>query len=239
MTVSPDDTIGDLASRFPDTIPVFQRLRVEFCCDGQRRVGDLCRERRIAFDELAASLQDAVTAPRRPRPDWAGRSLSDLMAHLVEAFHEPLRDELPRLHAMAVKVQAHDDDSRHALAVVLFELGRFRAQLEAHLSEEERDLFALVQRAESGNQQPDDARRFQELRAVLEAEHREAGDALHVLSQATDRYQPPPRACTTVRALYRGLHELEQFMQLHSHLENNVLFPRAAALLSAARIERS
>jgi regulator of cell morphogenesis and NO signaling len=49
----------------------------------------------------------------------------------------------------------------------------------------------------------------------------------------------PPRACATLRDLYLGLNELEQLMQLHIHLENNVLLPRAAVLVSEAGIERS
>ena len=37
-------------------------------------------------------------------------------------------------------------------------------------------------------------------------------------------------ACPTFRGLYHGLAELEREMHLHVHLENHILFPRAAAL---------
>lgn len=236
MTLSPDTTVGDLAAQFPQTIRVFQRLRVEFCCEGQRTIGELCRDRQLSFDEVAASLIAAAAAPPPKRHDWNTRPLSDLAAHIVDAFHEPLRQELPRLRGMAAKVQRHTDPYKHVLAVVLYELEQFHADLEPHMATAERELFPLIGRLESGRSREGDRSHFHHLRSVLEAGHLEAGYALRILSNATHRYELPPQACATLRSLYQGLKELEQLMQLHVHLENNVLFPRAATLLSGARL---
>jgi hemerythrin-like domain-containing protein len=43
-------------------------------------------------------------------------------------------------------------------------------------------------------------------------------------------YTSPDGACPTFRAFYAGLHEFEQDLHQHIHLENNILFPRAVAL---------
>ena len=48
----------------------------------------------------------------------------------------------------------------------------------------------------------------------------------------TGNYEPPADACNTYRALFDGLKELEADLHQHIHLENNILFPRAAALES-------
>jgi regulator of cell morphogenesis and NO signaling len=239
MILLPHTTVGEAASQFPETIRVFHRLRVQFCCDGRRTLDDLCRERQLSFEDLAAALAAALAAPAPPRQNWSARPLSDLTAHIIEAFHEPLRQELPRLRRMAVKVQRHTDSYRHVLAVVLCELERFSAELVPHMASEERELFPLVGRMETGPPHHGDAARVRQLRTAFEADHAEAGQALQILRSVTGRYEAPPRACATLRDLYRGLTELEQLMQLHIHLENNVLFPRAAALGSEAGIERS
>jgi regulator of cell morphogenesis and NO signaling len=42
----------------------------------------------------------------------------------------------------------------------------------------------------------------------------------------TDDITPPPHACNTWRALYRGLEELRDDLMQHIHLENNILFAR-------------
>jgi iron-sulfur cluster repair protein YtfE (RIC family) len=43
-------------------------------------------------------------------------------------------------------------------------------------------------------------------------------------------YYIPDEACNTYRALFAALIELEGDLHQHIHLENNMLFPRAAAL---------
>jgi regulator of cell morphogenesis and NO signaling len=230
MIASAEATVGNVASQFPQTIPVFQRLGIEFCCDGHRRLGDLCRERQLSFEDVAAALTAAVAAPPLRRHDWNARSLGDLTAHIVEAFHEPLRQELPRLREMAARVQRHSAPDRRRLALMLRAVEHFQAGLELHMATAERELFPLIGRLEAGLAHEGDRAQFGRLRAALESDHDEAGRVVRLLRTVTDRYEPPARACATLRSLYQGLKELEQVMQLHVHLENNVLFPRAAAL---------
>ena len=50
----------------------------------------------------------------------------------------------------------------------------------------------------------------------------------------TDGYAPPDWACPTFRGLYFGLSQLEADMHVHVHLENHILFPRAAQLAARA-----
>jgi regulator of cell morphogenesis and NO signaling len=235
MVPSPDSTVGELASRFPQTISVFQRLGIEFCCDGGRMLGDVCRERQIVFAELAAALAGAIAAPLPRRQDWSGRPLTELTAHIVDAFHDPLRQELPRLRQRAAKVQHHQGPDKHVLGVVQYELERFNAELQPHMAAAERELFPLVERIDRRECRPGDAALFGQLRAALEADHAEAGHALQILRNVTNRYELPVRSCATLRGLYQGLRDLERLMQLHVHLENNVLFPRAAAQLAETR----
>jgi regulator of cell morphogenesis and NO signaling len=66
--------------------------------------------------------------------------------------------------------------------------------------------------------------------AMMESEHDSAGRALSAIRLITDNFHIPEYACVTFRALMNGLAELEQDLHMHIHLENNVLFPRAAAL---------
>jgi regulator of cell morphogenesis and NO signaling len=63
-------------------------------------------------------------------------------------------------------------------------------------------------------------------------EHSQTGDEFRTLREITSNYQVPDDACTTYRALYRGLKDLEHDLYQHIHLENNILFPRALALES-------
>jgi len=48
------------------------------------------------------------------------------------------------------------------------------------------------------------------------------------MRELTSAFTPPEGACPTYRGLYHGLAEFERDMHVHVHLENNILFPRAA-----------
>lgn len=234
MKFSPDTTVGDLAALFPETVRVFQHYGIEFCCGGKWPLGQVCRERELPYAEVAAALTRAMTKPSRT--GWSTRPLTELTAHIIEAFHEPLRQELPRLIRLATRLQGHGNSHRRALAVALSELSRLASELEAHMAAEERDLFPLIDALESGVVSDGDRERLEHLRFVLEADHVDAGQTLRLLGQITVHYQAPDDACSTMRALYQGLQELERLMHLHVHLENNVLFVRAAALTSRAGV---
>jgi regulator of cell morphogenesis and NO signaling len=65
---------------------------------------------------------------------------------------------------------------------------------------------------------------------VMEQEHQDAGDALAEMRALTHDFTPPADACNTFRVLLDSLAELEADMHWHVHKENNILFPRAAAV---------
>jgi regulator of cell morphogenesis and NO signaling len=65
---------------------------------------------------------------------------------------------------------------------------------------------------------------------MLEREHRETGDELHVIRALTNGYSAPADGCTTYRVCMAELQEFERDLHCHVHLENNVLFPQAIAL---------
>jgi regulator of cell morphogenesis and NO signaling len=50
------------------------------------------------------------------------------------------------------------------------------------------------------------------------------------MRRLTNAFIPPDDACNTFRVLYRQMEELESDLHIHIHLENNILFPRAAEL---------
>lgn len=54
-------------------------------------------------------------------------------------------------------------------------------------------------------------------------------------SPPTNRPETTPEdACPTYHAFYDGLSDFEQDLHQHSHLENNILFPRAIDLEKAS-----
>ena len=56
------------------------------------------------------------------------------------------------------------------------------------------------------------------------------GDAIHAIRQLAHGFEAPGDACNTFRLTYQKLKEFEADLHKHVHLENNLLFPKAAQL---------
>jgi regulator of cell morphogenesis and NO signaling len=112
----------------------------------------------------------------------------------------------------------------------------FADELSAHMAKEERVLFPLIARTDSGEEAPTPF--VLQPIGVLEAEHDAAGRALAEMRRLTGGYAVPADGCNTYRAAMAGLAELEADLHAHVHKENNILFPRAARLVAEAGAAR-
>ncbi len=234
-TITPDTLVGDIAAAQPASIRVFQKYGIDFCCGGRKPLADVCQEQRVPYEEIASAIASAELPP--DDRDWTTASLGALVDHIVSRYHDTLRQELPRLQAMAVKVNdvhgAKMPDTFPHLNRVLRELAE---ELTSHMGKEEMILFPAVRELEAAKQEgrqpltrfPPGALRMP--MAVMEQEHEHAGGLLTALNELTQAYRAPEWACNTFRGLYAGLDELERDLHVHIHLENNILFPRAAKL---------
>jgi regulator of cell morphogenesis and NO signaling len=234
MMLTPESTVAEIATAAPAAIAVFQQHQIDFCCGGRVPLAQACRARGLDVDDVLAELRAAVT-PADAEPNWADASATALVRHIQKRYHDRLRVELPRLGAMLKKVVSrHGDRLPEKLRPLQHTFETLQAGLLAHLDKEDQVLFPVIVRLENGSPQPapDVPDWMAAPIAVMEAEHEDAGATLKFIREVTDGFAPPEWACPTFRGLYYGLSQLEAEMHVHVHLENNVLFPRAAALCS-------
>lgn len=232
MQITEHTTVADVASALPSSVRVFQRYGIDFCCGGKTALAAACQAQGVSYDELVGAIDAAAQQPAVDIRDWNHEPLHALVEHIVATYHEPLREELPRLEAMAAKVHRVHVSKAPYLARLDAIVSELSADLQLHMRKEEAVLFPAIRTVEAGG-----GRTPIPISApitVMEAEHDRAGTLLSELRSITDGYVAPGWACQTFRALYHGLAELEAAMHVHVHLENNVLFPRAIALTRVA-----
>jgi regulator of cell morphogenesis and NO signaling len=187
-----------------------------------------CEEQGEPFPEIVEAIEASARGPQSDGRDWTSEPLEALIDHIIGTYHQPLRDELPRLVSMADKVsRVHSPKAPHLarMAAIVAELS---ADLQLHMRKEELVLFPAIRRLEARFAPPD--LRLEGATNTMEHEHDNAGALLSELRVITDDHVAPEWACETLRALYHGLSDLEAAMRVHVHLENNLLFPRALAL---------
>jgi regulator of cell morphogenesis and NO signaling len=153
-------------------------------------------------------------------------SPTELVDHLEATHHAYLRDALPRAAALADKVASVHAERHPELAVISGLVAELRAELEPHLTKEERILFPMLRELGAATQTPQiHCGSLANPIRVMAFEHDTAGDVLARLRAATSGYSVPDDGCASYQALYVTLAELEADTHLHVHKENNVLFP--------------
>lgn len=233
MDISSETRVADVATEYPGTVRVFQRYGIDFCCGGKRALSEVCDELKVELGQLKQDLDLAVAGHRDEGPAWHSWSMAQVITGIVDRYHRPLDQELPRLAGMMEKVLRVHGERHPELAEVSRIFGELRSELRPHMRKEEEMLFPYIVRIEVaalagaalGNA------RVGSLTGpivAMEAEHEEVGRGLAALRQRTDGYRSPADACNTFRGLYHGFAELERDLHQHIHVENNILFPRAA-----------
>lgn len=223
-------TVGQMVAEQPARARVFERLGIDYCCGGKRRLADVCEERGLdplrVLDELAAQDRPRAAQER----DWQAAGLAELCDHIEATHHAYLRNELPRLTGLVRKVASVHGEREPALRELEEVFDAFCMEIDSHMRKEEQVLFPMIRLLESAERLPSfHCGSVNNPIRMMEFEHDGAGDALARMRSLTQDFTPPPEACNTYRAMLEGLAVLEQDMHQHIHKENNILFPRASA----------
>lgn len=217
-------TVREVVARYPQSLSVFERHGIDYCCGAGERLHAAAIRQGIDLSRLIEELEEAIARPPQPGEqgrDWSSASLAELADHILHRHHTYMRTELPRLAGiMGTVARVHGPNHGDVLLPLAARYQALKQTLEAHLDAEERIVFPLIKQGPSNG----------ELRSrveALKAEHEEAGETLAEMRRLTTDHALPEDACATFGMLYQGLEGMESDLHRHIHLENNILFPRA------------
>ena len=241
MTLTLTKTVRDYAIETPQTIPIFEKLGIDYCCGGNRSLDKACASAHANLDEVLKALEAALAQPVRPadRELQAG-SLAELISHIVKTHHVFVRTQVPEIGTLLDKVYAKHGANHPELGQIRATFRGLGDELMTHLLKEENILFPYIERMEESAvaHEPILPPPFGTVAnpvRMMEHEHDNAGIALRILRDASQNFTPPPDACTSFQALYTALSNFEKDLHQHIHLENNVLFPKAVKMESGHR----
>ena len=238
MTIATTRTVGEIAAEMPNATREFEKLGIDYCCGGTRTLGDACAQAKIPVGEVLARLEkSAQLSAIGDSKDWQNQPLADLIAHITGTHHVFVREECPRIEALASKVVGVHGQNHPELLQVQEIFSALAGELSVHLMKEEQVLFPYIFRLEESfvAGEPAPPAMFgtvvNPVRMMMQ-EHDGAGEAVRTLRSITHDYAVPADACISYRTLYEALQGFEADLHQHIHLENNILFPRAVAMES-------
>lgn len=232
-------TVGEIVAADYRAAHVMEQFGIDFCCGGNRSLTDACgiaaADQSVVVSALdALSETGVVDADLADVGEWP---LDRLIDHIVTTHHRYVREALPRVaHRLALLRKAHGE--RHGeLGFVADSWDELSSDLERHLLKEEQILFPYIRDLARLEANGPGVRRnpfgtVVNPIAMMEREHRDAAEVLHVIRALTNNYTNPADGCATYAVCMAELSDFERDLHRHVHLENNVLFPRAVALES-------
>ena len=234
MNFTTQNTLAEIVKTDFRTARIFENYKLDFCCNGNRALGDACREKDLNADKVLSEVT-MICEDNKANTEFTEWKIDELVHHILNTHHLYVKQMLPTILAHALKVsEVHGANHPEVIEIArIFEM--IHDELSSHLMKEEKMLFpAILQFAElekTGTAM--DVSPFGSIQNpinVMEREHTEAGDGFYRIRELSSDYNPPEDACTTFRILYRELNEFEQDLHTHIHLENNILFPQTIEL---------
>ena len=234
--ITTDMTVRDLAIEVPQSTRIFERLKIDYCCGGDKSLGQACASAGVDVEDVMKTLAEVTrSTAQEDRIDFQNVSLTELIEHIVHTHHFFTKSELDRLQLLADKVLAAHGGNHPELVHLGELLTRLSADLKPHMFKEELILFPYIMAMTAAADQnsavpfPPFGTVNNPIRMMMK-EHDTAGEILRELRSLTSDYKVPADACASYQTLYQALENFETDLHQHIHLENNILFPKAIDL---------
>ena len=229
-------TVSDIVCSNYHAAGVFREYGIDFCCGGDFTLREACERKGISTEEVSGKLLDALEkreASDEQFQDWSPGLLID---YIESRHHRFVRQKVYEIADYAKKV-AHDHGQRHPWNITIYQdFLELSEDMLDHLEEEEKKVFPLIRKIEEMSNKgaaidADTVKKLHDGLELLHEDHEGAGNLMASIRQASNGFTPPDDACTKYRILYKNLAGFEEDLHKHVHLEKNLLFRKAQALV--------
>lgn len=227
--------IGEFVAEDFRTAAIFSKYKIDFCCNGNRTIDEACNKKGIDSNQLIDELNSVLNTSSVQAIDYKSWPLDLLTEYIEKKHHRYVEEKIPIIRQFLDKLcRVHGE--RHPELLKINELFTASAgELAAHMKKEELILFPFVKKMVKAtlNGNTIELPHFGTVNnpiSMMMQEHDNEGERFRKIAELTNNYNPPADACNTYRVTFAMLDEFEKDLHLHIHLENNILFPKAAKL---------
>jgi regulator of cell morphogenesis and NO signaling len=221
--------IGEIVANDFRAAEIFTHAGIDFCCGGKKSLRESCEEKNLDIETLAADLLKVSETPVSYVQNFKEWDPGFLCDYIVNTHHKYVLKTLPELLFYTQKIASVHGENHAELVEVARLFAQVNDELLQHLQHEEEDLFPAIKRMLISPNDVDRTIIRSEIDRMF-GEHDFAGGAMDTINQITNGYIVPEDGCSTYQVAFKLLHEFEDDIHVHVHLENNILFPKAYKL---------
>jgi len=228
-------TIGEYVAKDFRTAALFSKYGIDFCCNGNRSIEEACQKKAVIADVLLQEIETVLSSKSDSGIDYNAWPI-DLLADYIEKTHHRYVSEKTPILLQFLDKLSRVHGAKHPELLLINELFKGCAgELAQHMKKEELILFPFIKKMVHATLSDEliELPHFETIQnpiAMMMHEHDAEGVRFRKIAELTNNYTPPADGCNTYKVTFAMLEEFEQDLHKHIHLENNILFPKAAKL---------
>lgn len=225
--ITKQNTLAEVVRDFPQTIPYFNELHLDYCCGGGIPIEEAVKNTDLKADDVVAGVNEFIkqhAAKPASQHDSLERfkklSVPEMLDDLEATHHVSGRQLMGETEVYLNKILiVHYPHHGEMLTQLHHLFANLKAELEEHFAKEERLVFPLMR------ENPQPTQETLDYVKSLEDEHTGAGDIIKEIQQLTNNFELPADACPTFKHTYEVMQDLFNDVFVHIFKENSIVFP--------------
>lgn len=231
-----EKTVTQIVQENYKTAAVFKQHGISYCCGGNLSLEEACQSATVNLENLLSELELATRplsiSNRIPFQDWKLGFLIDFITHV---HHGYLKITLPELETTLLGFYDGHQKKYPFMREVLETYQEIHDTIQQHTLQEEDVIFPYIKQIEAvhNNKEPYGqlfVRTLSKPLNKLETGSSNLEELLSKMTELTNHFRIPEKACPKMQVIYRQLQELHQDLENHKYLETKVLLPKAAQI---------
>jgi regulator of cell morphogenesis and NO signaling len=237
IEINDESLVTDIVAKDYRTSGVFRKYGIEYCCGGRVPLKMACEMRGLDKDLVKKELNESTRNIQLTNAiDFNSWDIDFLIDYVSNVHHVYLYKNLPEIDEVLERFTESHKKKYNWLTDLLNSFKNLKKVLLPHLEHEEQVIFPYMRQIAHAheNREPYASLMVRTLRKpvedIMNQEHEYVGTYIRQCRELTHNYTPSPDACISYKVCFSKLHELDNDMVQHSHLENNILFPKVIAM---------
>lgn len=228
-------TIAEIVAKDFRTSDVFRNHGIDFCCGGKIQLTQAAKQHQIEVSKLVDEIKSIQNNENAQTHDYYNWQVDFLADYIEQVHHRYVAKEVPVLRSYLAKIAEVHGKNHPELKRVEKLFDASATALISHMQKEEKVLFPLIRKLAAIKMDTTKAGKSAYIPVhnpivVMIQEHETEGSRFKEIASLTQNYAVPADACNTYMVALSKLEAFEKDLHLHIHLENNILFPKAAEL---------
>lgn len=224
--------ISEIVGRDYRKVKVLKKFGIDVFSGAKRTLEKICQEKNIDIEEVGKALKEVEKKSIPSSINYNKWDLDFLMDYIINIHHFYVAGIDPEIHEYMQKVSEVHAAKHFEVIDVTRSFIKISSELKQHLRKEETVLFPYIKKMSEAKRnmsappQPSFGS-VANLIQILEREHNNIIYEMKEIEFSSNNFTVPEDADAIFRRAYTQLKSFLDELQLHIHLENNVLFPKA------------